>query len=216
MSVSSRWTSLAILGLGLLVPVTSGSLAHGDPLSRVTCTPTKGTVTTVFQFSVIYYGKTDPQKHDLYLDNSVVPMAKGVPAPGGGTTYTYSSRLTFATHKYRVRFEAGGKVLRMPGPGDDKWYTGPTVVSPECITINGFVKLTTGFLADTEIRVSKAGAIVETAKTSNTGGYTIIGLAPGTYVITAVKAGYQMDPVAKTETVPSGATRIVTFRATKL
>lgn len=207
----------SVVGLVLLVMVTSGVHAQTrSPLTAATVTPSKGTVSTIFHFSVTYFGKTVPTTRDLCVDATVVPMETAGPGRDGGVVYTCSPKLTVGTHKYRFRFVGDGRTVLAPGPTVGDWYTGPTVYSADCVTISGYVRCGTTGLSGVEVSVSKAGGLVQKAITNSGGGFTIIGLPPATYTTKAVKAGYRMDPASKTEAIAKGVTRIYPFRATKL
>lgn len=111
-----------------------GVFAAGGPrLDAVRCTPSSGTTSTVFRFSLVYYGATEPSGHDVHIDSfgsgSIFAMAKIGPGPHGGTLYAYDTRLGPGTHQYRFRFRVGSDVLRKPGPTGNNWYSGPTVTA---------------------------------------------------------------------------------------
>lgn len=109
-----------------------GALAADGPrLDAVRCSPTSGTTSTVFRFTIVYYGAIEPIGHDVHIDSfgtgSIFAMTRIGPGPHGGTLYAYSTRLAPGTHRYRFRFKAGTVVLRKPGPSGSSWYNGPTV-----------------------------------------------------------------------------------------
>lgn len=107
--------------------------ADGPRLDAVRCTPAAGTTSTVFCFSIVYYGAAEPSGHDVHIDSfgtgSIFAMTKVGPGPHGGTLYAYSTRLSAGTHRYRFRLKVGDLVLRKPGPSGSSWYNGPTVTA---------------------------------------------------------------------------------------
>jgi hypothetical protein len=139
----------------------------------------------------------------------------GTGPSGTGSLYVYETRLAPGNHQYRFRFVAGSAVLRKPGPTGENWYPGPTVTAAtEKYSISGLIKANDVALVGVEVRVTKASSAVVTVKTNAEGRFTANGLLAGTYLITPAKAGYRMDPLSKTVTVPASTTTC-NFRAIK-
>jgi len=116
-----------------VLSLASVSAAEGPRLDAPRCTPASGTTSTVFRFSLVYYGSTEPSGHDVHIDSfgsgSIFAMTRVGPGPHGGTLYAYDTRLGAGTHQYRFRFKVGSDVLRKPGPTGNNWYSGPTVTA---------------------------------------------------------------------------------------
>lgn len=211
---------VAICALMLLFTVSAVLAADVAPrLDAPACSPTTGTTTTVFRYSIVYYGP-EPSGHDVHIDtlgtSAIFPMHKVSTNTNGGAVYVYETRLTAGTHKFRFRFQVGTTVLRKPGPTGAEWYTGPTVTAAtETFTISGLVKANDVALAGVEVRLSRNGTMSKSTTTNAEGRYTFSGLARGTYVVTPTKAGYRMDPLARTITV-GPSTTTCSFRAIKL
>jgi hypothetical protein len=137
LSRSSLFVRRAVLAACLMaacvLSVGSVIAADGPRLDAPRCTPASGTPTTVFRFSIVYYGATEPSGHDVHLDSfgtgSIFLMTKVGPGPHGGTLYAYSTKLGVGTHQYRFRFKVGSDVLRKPGPTGSNWFDGPTVTA---------------------------------------------------------------------------------------
>lgn len=212
--------ALAVCMLALLVVVSVALAADVTPrLDAPACSPTAGTTSTVFRYSIVYYGP-EPSGHDVHIDtlgtSAIFPMHKVSTNANGGAVYVYETRLTAGTHRYRFRFQVGTTVLRKPGPTGTEWYTGPTVTAAtETFTISGLVKANDVALAGVEVRLSRSGTVFKSTTTNTEGRYTFSGLARGTYVVTPTKAGYRMDPLTKTITV-GPSTTTCSFRAVRL
>lgn len=213
-----RLTVMVACCVVALVP-TAGSVlaADGPRLDAPKCTPTSGTTSTVFRFSIVYYGTVEPSGYDVHIDSfgsgSIFAMTKIGPGPNGGILYAYDTRLGVGTHQYRFHFKVGTEALRKPGPTGSNWYSGPTVTAgTEKCAISGLIKANDVGLAGVEVRLAKAGGTAVTVRTNTEGRYAATGLAAGTYTVTPAKAGYRMDPLSKTVTVPASTTTC-NFRA---
>lgn len=212
--------SAIVVAVLLAVLLLSVGSAFAQRLASATCTPTSGTTSTVFRYSVVYYGP-EPSAHDLHVDtygtSAIYSMHKVGAGPNGeGSLYVYETKLTAGSHQYRFRFVSGATVLRLPGPTGTDWYTGPTVTAvTEKYTISGAIKVDGVALAGVEVHVMKTGGAMITVKTNAEGRYTASGLVAGTYTVTPAKSGYRMDPVSRQVTVPVSASTC-NFRAIKL
>ena len=198
--------------------VTAGAAVAASParLDAPSCTPTSGTTATIFRFSIVYYGAAAPTIHDVHLDAGICTMNKVGTVANGGSVYAYETKLAAGTHQYRFRFQTGTLALRKPGPTAAEWYTGLTVTAvAETYRISGLIKANDVALGGVEVKLTKEGAPVLTVKTTAEGRYTFTGLKAGTYRVTPVKAGYRMDPLYRTVTVPVSTTTC-SFRAIKL
>jgi len=86
---------------------------------------------------------------------------------------------------------------------------GPARQSPQQFgAINGTVRSAKGeALANYRVRVrdTKSGAIVAGSTSNTGGGFSIAGVAPGTYVVEAVNAGGQVVGLSSSVAVTSGA-----------
>lgn len=133
MSRSCVFACVSLMAAGLIGSAGSVYSADGPRLDAPRCTPSSGTTSTVFRFSIVYYGATEPTGHDVHIDSfgtgSIFAMAKVGPGPHGGTLYAFDTRLGAGTHRYRFHFKVGNAVLRKPGPSGSSWYNGPTVTA---------------------------------------------------------------------------------------
>jgi carboxypeptidase family protein len=105
-------------------------------------------------------------------------------------------------------------VLALISPGIPLWAFSPPQggqagQSPQQFgAINGTVRSANGqALANFRVRVrdSKSGAIVAGSTSNTGGGFSIAGVAPGTYVVEAVNAGGQVVGLSSSVAVASGA-----------
>ncbi len=197
------------------------AIAHADDAPRLDgpkCLPTAGTTDTVFRYSIVYYGATEPSGHDVHIDGfgagDIHSMSKIGPGPSGqGSLYVYETKLPVGNHQYRFHFQVGSVTLRKPGPTGTDWYHGPTVTAGTAThTISGLIKASDVGLAGVEVHLT--GAATLTVKTNAEGRYTFAKLKAGAYTVTPSLAGYRMDPLSRQVTVPAGTTTC-NFRAIK-
>jgi hypothetical protein len=211
---------LACLAAVFVLSLSCAFATDAARLESATCSPSAGTTSTVFRYSVVYYGPVEPSAHDVHIDNfgtsTIYSMRKVGTGPSGtGSLYVYETRLAPGNHQYRFRFAAGAAVLRKPGPTGENWYAGPTVTAAtEKYTISGVIKANDVALSGVEVHLTRAGSPMITFKTNAEGRYTAGGLVAGTYLVTPTRAGYRMDPLSKTVTVPASTTTC-NFRAIK-
>ena len=100
-------------------------------LSSSSVSPTSGTTTTTFNYSVKYTDPDDdkPASNFLYIDGTSSSMIKKSGTFSSGASYEFStSALSAGGHNYYFSFDDGqGHSVRLPGSGT---YSGPTVTEP--------------------------------------------------------------------------------------
>ena len=182
-------------------------------------TPTSGSTTTLFAFSVIYTDATnrEPATRQLIVDG--VKTYRMVKLDATDTTYTdgckylYKLLLASGPHKFRFAFApASCPEVFLPGPTGSTNFSGPTVTG-DTYTIAGAILAGTSKLEGVTVTLTADGMDPVVVTTNADGRYTASGLHPGHYTVTPTMAGYTFDPPYKTATLPPSTTAC-SFQAT--
>ncbi|UCH90105.1 MAG: winged helix-turn-helix transcriptional regulator, partial [Thermoplasmata archaeon] len=98
-------------------------------LSYGTVTPSQGTPTTEFVYSVLYADPEGiaPTVHVVYIDGVPHKMQFKNGSYNTGAFFEYRTTLSAGTHNYRFMFSDGTNTVRLPTTG---LYYGPTVTKP--------------------------------------------------------------------------------------
>jgi len=106
-------------------------------LSSGSVSPSSGTTSTTFIYSVNYYDPDgdSPAIRWVYIytggwSSHNMTLSSGSASNG---TYTYSTNLSTGTHYYYFYFDDGTHAVWLPAAGS--YYTGPTVDNPPSITV---------------------------------------------------------------------------------
>jgi predicted outer membrane repeat protein len=104
-------------------------------LSSPAVTPSAGTSSTVFQYTVLYQHQSGklPTKATVVIDGVVKTMTLLSGDPYIGAIYQYSTTLTAKAHTYYFSFGDGTTTKRLPASGS---YSGPTVLAFSPITLS--------------------------------------------------------------------------------
>jgi len=176
-------------------------------------TPTAGSTTTLFVFSVIY---TDAANREpaaasrLIVDGSkAYRMVKQEATDTNfvdGCKYIYKLLLPAGSHTFRFVFApTGGPEVFLPGPTASTSFKGPTVTG-DTYVISGIIAVDTSRLQGVTVTVTADGIDPVIVTTNTEGRYYATGLYPGQYTVTPTKEGYTFDAPYKTVTLPPSTT----------
>ena len=141
-----------------------------------------------------------------------------------GTNILAGSSATDPNGNYNVNLLASGAfTVVFSAPGFQTAYAGVSVSYPNLLsqqnislapspgTISGTVidATTTNPIQDVLVTVYSGNTVVDSAETNSIGNYTITGLAPGTYTVTATEINYQQS--SQGATVVANTTTTVNF-----
>lgn len=197
-------------------PGTTGANFTGGPkpvptLREGGVTPATGNTRTLFTFVVTYTdaGNREPANPTVNIDGTrFYKMIKLDPTDTNfvdGCRYVYKVLLSAGSHRYRFIFNAAATYLRLPGPTDSEYYSGPTVTG-DSYSISGVIATPESRLPGVSVTITRDGMTPVVVQTNSEGRYTALGLQPGLYTVTPAKPGCIFDPPYRMVTLPASTT----------
>jgi hypothetical protein len=194
---TTGWSFIVDSSFHVLFKMTQGGWDANDS------TPTTHLIDT---FASAYYDAPAPLATTVSLYGEWEP-GRALPGELLLPLGTYKARLVLTEESFHSTNSLGGAWA-----GALATDVSFAIVAPG--TLTGTVKTNSGkAISGAKVAVSQNGAPVASTSTNSTGKYTLPGLMPATYSVTASATGYQSKSASAT--ITSGATKTLDFKLSK-